>query len=79
MGVTIQMKEIVAPFMIGIHYFVYRKFLAMLVLSNFCLVVELGVLLQAMYVFFLIHLKSSWNSRSYVICPQKKGTSCLRM
>jgi len=52
MGVTIQMKEIVAPFMIGIHYFVYQKHLAILVLSKFCLVVELEVLLQAIYVFF---------------------------
>jgi len=52
MGVTIQMKEIVAPFMIGIHYFVYQKHLAMLVLSNFSLVIELEMLLQAMYGFF---------------------------
>jgi hypothetical protein len=52
MGVTIQMKEIVAPFMIGIHYFVYLKDLAILVLLKFSLVFELEVLLQAMYVFF---------------------------
>ncbi len=51
-GVITHMKEIVVPFMIGIHYFVHRTNLVVLVLLKLSMVDQLKVLLQAMYVFF---------------------------
>ncbi len=51
-GVTMQMKKNVAPFLMGIHYFVHRTNLAMLVLSKLSLVVQLEALLHDLYGFF---------------------------
>jgi hypothetical protein len=50
--VTTQMKYNVAPFMIGVHYFVHWTNLVVLVLSKLNLVVLLKALLQALYGFF---------------------------
>lgn len=51
-GVIVQMKKIVTPFMIGVLCFVHQTKLVMLVLLKFSLVAWLEVLLQAMHVFF---------------------------
>jgi hypothetical protein len=52
-----KMKKTVAPFMIEIHCFVQQTNLVMLVLLKLSLVVQLEVLLQAMYVFFFHSFK----------------------
>jgi hypothetical protein len=43
-SVTTQMKEIMVPFVIGVHCFVHRTNLAMLILSKLSLVVHLEAL-----------------------------------
>ncbi len=53
-SVTTQMKENVAPFLMGVHYFVHWTNLAMLVLSKLSLVVQLEVFLHILYG-FLFH------------------------
>jgi hypothetical protein len=55
--VTIRMKETMAPFFMGVHYFVHQTNLAMFVLSKLSLGAQLEALFQAMYPFFFHSLK----------------------
>jgi hypothetical protein len=71
-GVTTQMKENVTPFMMGIHCFVHRINLVVLVLSKMSLVVQLEVILHVIYGFFSIHLKNSLNFKACVMCLHRK-------
>ena len=51
-GVTVQMKEHVAPFMFGIHCMVHRTNLAVEPLSNLPIVGKIESLCQAMFSYF---------------------------
>jgi hypothetical protein len=46
------MKETIVPIFMGVHYFVHRINLDVLMFSKLKLVDELGALFQAMYAFF---------------------------
>jgi hypothetical protein len=77
-GVITQVKEIVVPFMIGVHCFPHYTNLAMLVLLKLNLVAWLEVLLQAMHFFSLIHLRSSLSSKKFYDVFIGKGNKLLK-
>jgi nucleoside permease NupC len=56
-GVTMEFKEVVAPFMNGTHCFAHKTSLAMIILSNLPFVHQLEGVLQNLYVFFTHSLK----------------------
>ncbi|KAG0594314.1 hypothetical protein M758_UG065900 [Ceratodon purpureus] len=51
-GVTTQLKEKHAPFMLGVHCIAHRKNLAVQPISNLPIVAKLASLCQAMYAYF---------------------------
>jgi hypothetical protein len=56
-GVTMEFKEVVAPFMNGTLCFAHKTNLAMIILSNLPFVHQLEGVLQNLYVFFTHSLK----------------------
>jgi hypothetical protein len=56
-GVTMEFKEVVAPFMSGVHCFAHKTNLAMITLFNLPFVHQLEGVLQNLYVFFTHSLK----------------------
>jgi hypothetical protein len=74
----IQMKEIMAPFFMGMHCYVHRTNLVMFVFSKFSLVVELEVLFQAMYPFFSHSLKKYLEFQKLCEMFMEKGNKMFR-
>jgi hypothetical protein len=78
-SVTTQMKDNVAPFMLGMHCFAHWTNLVVLVLSKFNLVAHLETLFQVLYAFFFHPPKNIWNSKSCLMCSQLKKKNCWKM
>ncbi len=67
-GVITQMKENVAPFRMGIHYFVHQTNLVVLVLSKLSLLFNWKYFCMLYMSFFLVDLRNSLYFRSCVMC-----------
>jgi hypothetical protein len=72
-----QMKENVAPFMMGIHCFAHRTNLVVLVLSKLTLVAQLEAFCKLYMGFSFIHLRNSLNIKACVMCLQIKEINNL--
>jgi hypothetical protein len=78
-GVIIQMKETIVPFFMGVHCFVHRINLDVLMLSKLNLVDKLGALLQAMYAFFSHSPKKYLEFQKLCEVPWKNEASCFKV
>ncbi len=76
-SLTKQMKENVAPFIMGIHCFVHPSNLVVLVLSMLTLVAQLEALLQALYGFFFHSPKKFLKYQSLCDVFTNKGNKQL--
>ncbi len=56
-GVTMEFKEVVAPFMSGVHCFAHKMKLVMIYLFDLPFVHQLEGVLQNLYVFFAHNVK----------------------
>ncbi len=77
MGVTMQFKKVVAPFLNGVHYFTHKMNLAMIILSNLPLVHRLEGVLQSLFVFFVHSLKKFLDFHKLANLINTKGNKLL--
>ena len=76
-GITLQLKEYVAPFLFGVHYMAHRTNLAVEPLSRLLLVSKLETLCQAMYNYFKHSSKKHLEFQKLADLVETKGLSIL--
>jgi hypothetical protein len=72
-GVTIQLKEYNAPFMIGVHCMNHRTNLVVQTLSKMGIVIKIKDVLQSLYAYFSHNLKRSQEFVDLVDIVETKG------